>query len=201
VIIKATNLSGLNVCTSTPAQATVAVSSILPVHFLNVEALRNNTGVKVNWTVSEEVKVAFYSVESSANGAPFTAIGKVLPQAATSAIGQYTFMDENSGSGTWYYRIREEDRDGSWHYSRTVAVQAGSDLTISVFPNPVQKSVRVTTGPGFLNTHALLMDLNGKVLQTVPIRRSSFMLDLSSYAKGIYLLKLENNTSIKLMKE
>ena len=45
------------------------------------------------------------------------------------------------------------------------------------------------------------MDLNGRLIKEITINKTTTVLDMSKYAAGIYLLKLENGEVIKILKQ
>lgn len=60
---------------------------------------------------------------------------------------------------------------------------------VKVYPNPVSSSVYVQgTGNGTLQIQ--LMDMNGKLIMSKLLSSSENQLDLTSYASGVYLLKV-----------
>ncbi|HEU4472461.1 MAG TPA: T9SS type A sorting domain-containing protein [Flavisolibacter sp.] len=143
VVIKATSLSGLTVCSSAPSAATVAVNGVLPVSFLDVSARKEALGNAVRWLVAEEQDVAYYVVERSSDGISFAAAGQVAYSPLATSPKQYGFTDAQALAGRIYYRIRQVDLDGKSHFSKTVTVQSGNDATVNVFPNPAAHSASV----------------------------------------------------------
>jgi len=143
VIVKATSLSGLTVCTSTPAMATVAVSSILPVRFVSISAGREAAGNRVRWMVAGEENVSHYVVERSLDGNRYEAAGRVNYTPASSPINAYAFLDAVTPAGKIYYRIREVDTDGRVHYSPVAVLRTEGEAVARLFPNPATSTAAV----------------------------------------------------------
>ncbi len=104
VAIKATTLSGLNVCSSGPAASNVTVNAALPVRFLSLSATQTLSGIHVRWTVSNEQNVAYYELEKSSDCNRFTNAGRVDYKLDTKGI--YSFVDIMPSAKKECYRIR-----------------------------------------------------------------------------------------------
>jgi hypothetical protein len=66
-------------------------------------------------------------------------------------------------------------------------------LALSVFPNPCRSSalLRVTTGPLDHSTTLRIFDASGRLAYSSPVLDSSFVLRTSSFAPGVYVLRLD----------
>lgn len=71
---------------------------------------------------------------------------------------------------------------------------------IQVYPNPAQETITITIPENGLGKAMLLTDISGKILYSGIIRLASQKLDLSAYAKGIYILRIENHIPVKIIK-
>jgi hypothetical protein len=72
--------------------------------------------VKVSWTTEVEDKVKMLYVERSTDGAHFMEIAKVQPQGGRHISKNYEVIDRNPVEGNNYYRLKELDTDGQYHY-------------------------------------------------------------------------------------
>lgn len=72
--------------------------------------------------------------------------------------------------------------------------------TINLYPNPSTDIITISiTKPDLMNTNAELFDLNGKKIKDIQINQPITLIDFNNYAKGVYLLKFNNNTSKKII--
>lgn len=90
-------------------------------------------------------------------------------------------------------------------YIQPVDIEEYSDeMQIVAFPNPTTSSVNVRIDGDFQNPwNYTLYNIQGKVLTNGRTQMSQFVLDLSSYPKGIYLLRMDNDKkqqTIKIVK-
>jgi hypothetical protein len=86
----------------------------------------NNTSVNVVWETSAQNETPLYTVERSADGNHFIAIGTVNGQVQKT---NYSFMDKNSNAPLVWYRLHIKTQDGTTSYSRTVQVNGMSGMT------------------------------------------------------------------------
>ncbi len=105
--------------------------------FTAMEAKRTDAGILVDWSVTNEVSVASYTVETSLDGFFFSNIENVIPGIG-SASKSYQFNDTRAAECENYYRIKVIKLNGSIQYSIIAKVPPlvkGS--RIFVYPNPV----------------------------------------------------------------
>lgn len=106
----------------------------MPVAFTSVKAEKKNEVVAISWSVENEMNVASFEIERSADGLKFNSIGSVR----ANKVSNYTFMDHHSNAGVNYYRVVSVDIDGRRNYSSIVKVVMDVAVeSISVYPNPV----------------------------------------------------------------
>ncbi len=171
----------------------------LPVSWLQVNAtIGIDNKPTLNWKV-EELDVHKYEVEKSSNGIEFTRIMEVNSKG--DGANSYSITDPETISTTAYYRLKQIGTDGRSSYSSIVKLFNRSNGNISVYPNPVKNKVTVTVSRDAVGSIAKLMDGDGRLLQQLSISQQNFMIDMSSYATGIYLLQLSNGIVQKIVKE
>lgn len=109
----------------------------LPVKFANVKAAEQSNGTLISWSNLTETDVKDYTVEYSANGNNFIAIGSVNARSNNDGREDYSFLHTNVSSTVSYYRIGSEEFSGLVNYSIVVKVDRRKGQTlVSVYPNP-----------------------------------------------------------------
>lgn len=87
----------------------------------------------------------------------------------------------------------------------TIKDLANNIKHISTYPNPTLNKLTINFGDNeLINAHYEIINLSGKVVEKQNISSKSKQVDLSTYAKGVYLLKFTNDKGsqiIKLIKE
>ena len=176
------------------------VQTALPLQWMNVGgSLNAYQKADLTWKVAE-VNVANYTVEKSMDAARFTAIGRVPSKG--DGTNTYTFGEGTKLSSKAWYRILQTDNDGRAGYSKIVTLSVNGLLVeTTLIPNPAKDVVTLTVSSHLLNTEALLFDAAGKSLQSLMLSSLSIPISLKGYAPGIYLLKLADGTTKKIVKQ
>nr|MCU0352228.1 T9SS type A sorting domain-containing protein [Cytophagales bacterium] len=109
----------------------------LPATILDFAGRLENGGVQLTWRVNSEVNVLQYVVEHSPDGVNFTPIDTVAARGGNRLL-TYQSFDSQPIDGANFYRLRIEDQDGSYEYSRVVTVRLGAHtpLAVTAYPNP-----------------------------------------------------------------
>ena len=114
------------------------ITNPLPVIFADVKAYEKNSGVQIEWSNLTEKDVAEYTIERSANGRDFSAIGQQLPASNQNDKASYNAFDATPNAGINYYRIKAEETTGKIVYSKILSVNTDVQARgLSLYPNPV----------------------------------------------------------------
>ena len=108
--------------------------------------------VTLSWaTVSETNSYGFYVERREAGEQAYTAIpgSFIHGHGTTIAVQHYSFVDRSVTPGSWYYRLRQIDLDGSVHFNEPVQVEvhpAALPLSFGLeqnYPNPFNPSTTI----------------------------------------------------------
>jgi pectin methylesterase-like acyl-CoA thioesterase len=132
----------------TPALITYT-GGLLPVELTAFHGSVKNGKAVLNWETATEVNSSGYEVERKAqqSGASWQAIGAVKAAGNSNATKQYTFTDKNTQAGTWQYRLKMIDNDGTYKYSNTAEVTIAVPKLFAVqqnYPNPFNPSTVIS---------------------------------------------------------
>ncbi len=122
--------------------AIASTSWALPLKFLGIAAIRENSLVKINWKTANEIGVNYYEVQRSQDGSRFVTIGS--SPAKNKDLQTYTYIDTDAPTSKIYYRIKSVDIDGSVAYSK-IAIVAGTGEagSITLLTNPVRSTIQL----------------------------------------------------------
>jgi len=96
------------------------------------------------------------------------------------------------------------DLDNNFRYSSIVRLNYNrvSNTPTIVYPNPTGGLVTIVLGDiSLIGTEAVVMDINGRVLQRVKITAGSQTINLTQYINGMYLIRLNNKETLKVLKQ
>ncbi len=181
---------------------TWAPSSTLPLRLLDFEARKQATSVDLQWKTDMEEPNTTFTVEKSGDARNFTAMKEMEGlMAEGTLINQYIVTDHTPLKGRNYYRLRMNE-SGRITYSKVVAVTFGADdkIGVNVFPNPVNNVLQVVCDNELLwNKPATLFDAQGRVVRSFTLK-SRNEIDVQALTTGTYLLRMPDNTVVKVRK-
>lgn len=181
---------------------TWAPSSTLPLRLLDFEARKQATSVDIQWKTDMEEPNTTFTVEKSGDARNFTAMKEMEGQMAEGTlINQYIVTDHAPLKGRNYYRLRMNE-GGRITYSKVVTVTFGADdkIGVNVFPNPVNNVLQVVCDNELLwNKPATLFDAQGRGVRTFTVS-SRNEIDVQGLSAGTYLLRMPDNTVVKVRK-
>ncbi len=138
-------------------------ASPLPVRLVSFTGKQLDNQVHLKWQSSSEENTSHFEVEKSADGKNFTQVLTKKAQGNSTALVSYTAIDNNPMSGTSYYRLKMVDLDGTFEYSKLVAVSAEGTLAVRAYPNPSKGSgISLVAGDGSKLVLKSVSDLFGK---------------------------------------
>lgn len=177
----------------------------LPVTLVNFHALYEAGSVQLYWEVADEVDFEAYAIERSADARNFVHIGR---QEALGNQGktQYSFTDISPLSNqTGYYRLKMIDRaadrtDGTYSYSRIIAVGNRSAGEMVVSPNPIGSHAYITFQSGTdQKVRMEMLSTEGKVMLSKDFDavKGANRLELQTefLQQGIYIVRISGSDS------
>jgi hypothetical protein len=184
------------------------VSAVLPVKVSDFKARTiqgNRNETELSWQANNEQHVHNYVVERSSDGNKFVALGAVAAKNAM-ATHSYSFIDKNAPAGISYYRLKQNDIDGKFEYSRTVVIEHSSKSGIKFFPNPVGNSLTLLHPVSNSKAPIQLIAADGKIVKTTVADANSdrTSMDVSLLNPGMYIINYgskANSLVIKFIKK
>jgi hypothetical protein len=182
----------------------------LPVTLVKFNGQKDEMSAKLAWSTVSEKNSSVFNIERSFDAKDFETIGGLDARGNSNSLVNYSFVDETafiSSPEVVYYRLKMIDRDGSFEYSKTIAVRAEDELntpTVKVYPNPFKSEVIVENVPTEAE-EIKVMDLSGRVVFTQQIINSEGTIQVNlpvSLENGIYFMMFNGGSKelIKLIK-
>ncbi len=123
------------------------VYGIIPVEFTSFAANVNDGNVNLTWSTATETNNQGFEVQRSSNGSDYEAISFVQGHGTTTETQFYSYTDRNVAAGSYTYRLKQVDFDGTYDYSNTIEVDVNAPKVFSLdqnYPNPFNPSTKIT---------------------------------------------------------
>ncbi|GAB4286832.1 MAG: hypothetical protein Kow0098_02520 [Ignavibacteriaceae bacterium] len=195
--------------------STAGTSTPLPVELTSFTAFVKDGVVTLNWQTATEVNNYGFDIErktgTNTDQSLWEQIGFVEGHGNSNSTKSYIFTDNSVSYGSYLYRLKQIDTDGSFEYSNTVEVFAGKFpegfILEQNYPNPFNPVTSIRFGLEE-TAHASLKVYNsiGKEVATLFDGRAdagkiydvSFSAD--GLSSGVYLYKLSSDKFTRVMK-
>jgi hypothetical protein len=161
--------------------------------------LNSDKTVMLQWKTATQQNINGYNIERSANGIDFINVGQMAVINGNEA--SYSFIDPQPVIGNNYYRLKTIEQNGQDNYSFVVVVKLKSGVKLTLFPNPVTTMLTIQQFGTIQNKTAVLLNVQGFVLQLVKLNSLEQDVNMKNYPAGIYLLKMEDGMVYKLVKQ
>jgi len=162
----------------------------LPVKLINFDVQLHQNVAILNWETEWEVHNAYFAIEVSSDGRTFLQIG--IQDGAHSNMGlrQYNFQYPIRRQGTYYFRLKQVDEDGSFEYSplRSVSFKG---MPVAVFPSLTYGDIYITWP---LNSAAsvFIYSLQGVLLfKELNVEGGYRQVSMRAMPSGVYVVIVE----------
>jgi hypothetical protein len=188
----------------------------LPVELTTFTATAAHNAATLTWSTATELNNVGFEVERTVTGhqqpgkSTWLKVGFVHGAGSSNSPKAYSFVDANISSGTYAYRLKQIDIDGTYKYS------VETELTLSVphvfllnhnYPNPFNPSTTISftlAEDGF--TTLKIYDILGRETATLvkenlragTLHQVSF--NAATHSAGMYFYKLESGTNTQVRK-
>ena len=168
----------------------ITTDASLPVTFTYFTGTIKNNNAELVWGTANESNMLSYELQKSKDGVEFTKV--VTLPALNRTSNQYSYNDKLP-AGTVYYRIKAIDKDGSFIYSKVLAVSNKSTAMLSVFPNPTTATLLIKHPAAQDKDACRIIDMEGRMLQTVRLQpqSSSSVINVQALKPGAYIVEFQ----------
>jgi len=119
----------------------------LPVEMTSFSANVSNNLAQLNWETATEVNNYGFEIQKSADIKLWDNIGFVEGHGNSNSPKYYSFTDNSTNiSGTYSYRLKQVDIDGSFDYSDIVEITVSAPLNFNLnqnYPNPFNPTTTI----------------------------------------------------------
>lgn len=176
----------------------------LPIKLTNFEVSCQSNLPELKWSTSTEINNDYFTVERAVgltdeNELDFIEIAKIQGSGNSNIEQNYQFIDDsyvnNKSVNNTYYRLKQTDYDGQFEYFYPLLANCNVEQKeINIYPNPNDGkfSISGVKKGDLINvySHLGIPVFNSKVSED-----GFFDVNISSLAKGIYFVKVQNKLS------
>jgi len=183
-----------------------SLGNTLPVNWLYFTGTNHDKDNLLKWGTAFEQNSKEFRLERSFDGNRFTQIAVVPAAGNSTSERNYEYTDRNIdqyNKNVFFYRLKQMDRDDRFKYSSVVRLnyQNNQFKQSIVYPNPTSGLITVVVGDKkLIGTEAYVFDESGRMLQKVKIAADAQSLDLGRFVNGVYIIKLSNKETLKVVK-
>jgi hypothetical protein len=108
--------------------------------------MKTDKGILLKWTTATESNNSGFMIERSTDKTNFTESAFVNGNGTTTEVNDYEYVDVISNPGTYYYRLRQIDFDGSFNYSNMIETEVEGPQVFVLsqnYPNPFNPSTMI----------------------------------------------------------
>ncbi|CAG5018116.1 hypothetical protein DYBT9275_05932 [Dyadobacter sp. CECT 9275] len=153
---------------------------------------------ELSWKTTLETNASHFEIQRGSDMKQFDTIGEVTAAGDTDKGMVYHFLDTNPAFGINYYRLKQLDLDGSYMYTRVLAVQPGAGETVILYPNPVTDKLVIKSGRKVKDVE--ILNQSGQLIRTYNLQPDSGALFLKDLPAGIYEVKVDTQV-FKILKQ
>ena len=166
--------------------------------------------VELSWATATEVNNQGFFVERKSSNSEWTSLDFIEGQGTTTETHFYTYEDKNVAVGSYSYRLKQIDFDGSSkYYDLSNVVEVSSPYTYSLsqnYPNPFNPSTKISwqlKNDGFVTLK--VYDQLGKEVATLvneerPAGSYEIEFNASSLASGVYYYRISSGNFVDTKK-
>ncbi|MCK6604410.1 MAG: YCF48-related protein [Ignavibacteriaceae bacterium] len=183
---------------------------VVPVELSSFSAVPSQGNVNLNWSTATETNNSGFEIQRKSGNTEFVTIGFVQGAGTTTEVKNYSYSDMGLQAGTYSYRLKQVDFDGSYSYSAVTEVNIELPSVYSLsqnYPNPFNPSTTITYSvPEAGNVRLSVYNLMGEEIASLVngnveagVHTVSF--DASGFASGTYFYRIDagNYSAVRKM--
>jgi subtilisin family serine protease len=186
------------------------LQNMIPVELTSFSANINHNNVILNWETATEVNNSGFNIErKNSNEQEYQNVGFIAGKGTTTEKSSYSFTDMNLKNGTYFYRLKQVDFNGSSEYSNEIYVDVDVPVAYKLeqnYPNPFNPSTLIKYAipqEGFVSL--IVYNLLGEKIATLvnEVKNAGnyeINFDASQLSSGVYLYKLDSGNSVFVRK-
>lgn len=183
--------------------------TVIPVELTSFSATSNGNNVLLAWETATEINNSGFAIERSFNSSEFEQVAFVAGKGSTTETSIYSYSDKGLAVGTYTYRLRQVDFDGTFEIHNAVEVEVFAPAEFELaqnYPNPFNPSTSITysipvDGLVKLSVYNLLGEkVADLVNELAKAGTYEVKFDAINLTSGFYIYRLESGSNISVKK-
>ncbi len=185
------------------------VCTVVPVELTSFSANVNDGTVVLNWSTATELNNSGFEIERKSQNSDWMRIGFVSGSGSTTEIRKYTYSDNSVTSGSYSYRLKQVDLDGTFEYSQEVNVDVTPSMDYALqqnYPNPFNPTTKIRfTVPETSVVKLTVFNAIGEAVKDLvnnyyEVGSHEVIFNASNFASGIYFVRMESGSFVSARK-
>jgi hypothetical protein len=169
-------------------------SIILPIGWLGLTGQKIAQTSLLTWSTTYEQDNAGFIVQRSSNGIDWKVLNWVDSKGNSTSQTTYQYVDEAPLDGENYYRIVQQDIDGSTSISNVVVLSFEQKETVLVYPNPTKSDLTIEI-PSYQSgvTKVTIYNSLGQIMSDDNLQTNSLKVLTNSWTAGTYFVRIDQD--------
>jgi hypothetical protein len=181
--------------------AYASATATLPVKLASFDAKAEGKNVRLSWTSASEHNVSRFDIEKTSDYQQgFVKVGTLEAKGNSTSQTNYTYSDPVSGAGSFSYRLKMIDKDGSVEYSKLATVKINSGNSWKVYPTVLStgRDITVETKAAVATRSEIqIVNHQGQVMQSVTTTGARATLSTGKLTSGLYIVNCYQNGQLQ----
>jgi photosystem II stability/assembly factor-like uncharacterized protein len=188
----------------------VILDPAIPVELTSFNTSVSGNNVLLSWSTATETNNSGFDVERSSDGTDYSSVSFIKGAGTVTELRSYTYKDENLAPGKYFYRIRQNDYDGSHiYYKYHSAVEITTPFVYSIqqnYPNPFNPATKINFSIAAAGKVTIIVyDILGNevaeiVNKDMEAGSHSAEFNAAGFTSGIYFYKITAGNFSETMK-
>jgi alpha-tubulin suppressor-like RCC1 family protein len=162
-----------------------------PIELQSFTAEHIEKSIALYWTTASEQNNKGFDIQQSSDGKQWNSIAWQEGKGNSAILNNYHFTDPYPIRGINYYRLAQQDYDGTVTYSKIVSVLYESDQKVRIYPNPVSDLLHIEIQD---NQEYNLVIYNAHMRKLYDVNSDEPIdLDISKWSDGLYYVNVSSD--------
>jgi len=176
----------------------------LPVELISFEGKANAQGNHLSWITATEQNNSHFDIESSSDAEEWVVLSSIKGYGNSQQQQNYFFLDKYPLAGMVYYRLKQVDFNGEFHFSKIITINQDYVNKVFITPNPADDVVSLKWSTENTGTYLIsIVSTSGVTLFSRTEYLNQGLNDVSLSLKnllpaGMYFLKISNSFNANL---